>query len=216
MVKLKSYDFLGKEIGEEEISEELLGWSSNNQMIKEYLVALRNNKRQWSASTKTRAEVSHTGAKPHPQKGTGRARQGSLVAPHYRGGGRAFGPRPKFDQHVKINQKEKKAIINTLLSNVIKEGKLNILKFESQNAPKTKTFSSFLKTLLLDNKKVLFVSESEGIYPKYENLAKSLRNLPKTKFINMQNINGYEILNAQNIFILDGAVEQFKKTLGRA
>lgn len=216
MVKLKSYDFLGKEIGGEELEESLLDWSSNEQMIKEYLVALRNNKRQWSACAKGRSEVAHTRAKPHPQKGTGRARQGSLVSPQFRGGGVVFGPKPKFNQHVKINQKERKAIINTLIAGYAKEGKLNVLKFQSQDAPKTKTLASFLKALQLGNKKTLFVAESEGVYPKYENFARSLRNLSKARFMNMQNINGYEILNAQSIFILDGALEQLKKLLGRS
>lgn len=216
MAKLKSYDLSGKELGEEEINNDLLDWSSNDQMTKDYLVALRNNKRQWSANTKGRSEVSHGGAKPHPQKGTGRARQGSLASPQYKGGGVVFGPKPKFNQHTRINRKERRSILNTLISSSIKDGLFNILKYESQEEPKTKVLASFLKTLQISEKKVLFIAESEDMYPKYENLAKSLRNLPKTKFLNMQNINGFEILNANNIFLLDGALEQLKKTLGRS
>ncbi len=216
MAKLKSYDLLGKEVGEEEIQEDLLDWSVNDQMTKDYLVALRNNKRQWSACTKGRSEVAHGGAKPHPQKGTGKARQGSLASPQYKGGGRVFGPKPKFDQHTRINRKEKRAIINSLLSGFVKNGQALVLKYEAQEAPKTKELSSLLNTLSLSNNKILFLSESENMYPKYENLAKSLRNLPKVKFLNMQNINGYEIANSNSIVFLEGSLDQLKKTLKRA
>ena len=78
MATLKKYDLTGKEIGQITIEDEMLKSSANSQMIKDYIVALRENARQWSANTKTRAEVNHSGKKPHPQKGTGRARQGYL------------------------------------------------------------------------------------------------------------------------------------------
>ena len=97
-------------------------------MIKDYIVALRANARQWSANTKTRSEVKHTTKKPHPQKGQGRARQGSLVSPQYRGGGRVFGPKPKFDQHVRINQKERKAAIRFFLAEKLKENRVWLIE----------------------------------------------------------------------------------------
>src|SRR5262245_53218509 len=105
-------------------------------MIKDYIVALRANARQWSASTKTRSEMRHTTKKPHPQKGQGRARQGSLVAPQYRGGGRVFAPKPKFDQHVRINRKERKAAIRFLLAEKFKENKVWLIDDTQMDAPK--------------------------------------------------------------------------------
>src|SRR4029079_6416271 len=96
-------------------------------MVKDYIIALRANARQWSANTKGRSEVSHSTKKPHPQKGGGRARQGSLVAPQYKGGGRVFAPKPKFEQHVRINRKERQAAIRFLISEKWKANKLHIV-----------------------------------------------------------------------------------------
>ena len=88
------------------LDDAFLDVQANSQMIKDYIVALRANARQWSANTLGRSEVVHSTKKPHRQKGTGSARQGSLVSPQYRGGGIVFGPKPKFDQHVRINKKK--------------------------------------------------------------------------------------------------------------
>lgn len=107
MAELKKYNLAGEALGQVAINDELLESNANSQMIKDYIVALRENARQWSANTQTRAEVNHSGKKPHPQKGTGKARQGYLGSPQYKGGGRVHTPRPKFDQHVRINRKEK-------------------------------------------------------------------------------------------------------------
>src|SRR6202140_3459890 len=111
MTTLKKYNLQGKVVGEVEIDEQLANAEANPQMIKDYIVAIRANARQWSANTKTRAEVNHSNKKPHAQKGTGKARQGYLGAPQYKGGGRVHAPRPKFDQHVRINKKERRAAI---------------------------------------------------------------------------------------------------------
>ncbi len=113
---LKKFNLAGKEIGTVELDDAIVNAEANSQMIKDYIVALRANARQWSASTKTRAEVVHTTKKPFAQKGTGQGRQGTLVAPHHRGGGRAHGPRPKFDQHIKLNKKKKRAVIRALIA----------------------------------------------------------------------------------------------------
>ena len=88
--------------------------------------------------------MSHSTKKPHPQKGTGRARQGSLAATQYKGGGRPMGPKPKFDQHVKINKKEKRAAIRALLAEKIREGKVAVLENFEMESPKTKSLSEFL------------------------------------------------------------------------
>jgi large subunit ribosomal protein L4 len=87
---LKKFDLKGKEIGQVNIADELANAEANGQMVKDYIIALRANARQWSANTKGRSEVNHTTKKPHPQKGGGRSRQGSLAAPQYKGGGRVF------------------------------------------------------------------------------------------------------------------------------
>ena len=112
--KCKQYDLSGNECGEVEVeySEDT---AVNSQLIKDYIIALRTNARQWSANTKTRSEANCSGAKPHRQKGTGKARQGSLCSPQYKGGYRVHAPKPKFNQHVRINRKERRAAIRSLL-----------------------------------------------------------------------------------------------------
>jgi len=209
---LKKYDLSGKEIGEVTIEDVVLQKGANSQMIKDYLIALRANARQWSANTKTRAEVSHSGQKPHPQKGTGRARQGYLGAPQYKGGGRVGGPRPKFDQHISINKKEKRAAIRHLLAERIQNNQVIVLKCEELKQPKTQKVAEFLKSKNLNSKRILFLGEGSSL-KKDEMFIKSMRNIPKAEFILMPNANGYDIAITQSIVVLEPAVEKFLKIL---
>jgi large subunit ribosomal protein L4 len=213
VTSLKTYDLTGKVLGQVEIKDNLLECVANSQMIKDYIVAIRANRRQWSANTKNKSEVNHSGLKPHPQKGTGKARQGSLASPQYKGGGVVFGPKPKFDQHVRINKKERRAAINFLLSEKIKAGKMHVLKASHMSEPKTKTLVAFLKSAGLQEQKVLFISEYE--YPsQYVSLAKSLRNIPKVKFVNLRNVNGYELMCMEHIVLMEPAFEQLTALFG--
>lgn len=159
MANIKKYNLGGEEIGEVSVEDNLLQTGANPQMVKDYVVAYRANQRQWSANIKTRAEVCHSGQKPHPQKGTGRARQGFLGAPQYKGGGRVFTPRPKFDQHVKLNRKEKRAVIKALLAQKIEENRIHVLSVEGLEKPKTKSITAFLNKLELTGRRVLFLGE---------------------------------------------------------
>ncbi len=226
MATLKKYNLAGKEIGQVTVDDSLINAEANSQMIKDYIVALRANARQWSASTKTRAEVSHTTKKPHPQKGQGRARQGSLVAPQYRGGGRVFGPRPKFDQHVRINKKERKAAIRYLLAEKIKENRVWLIDDTAMEAPKTQTIARFLKGFDLTGR-ILFLGE--GAYTevetegktqrvsvashKHQNFMKSTRNLPKTNFTLASNVNGYDVMIARDIVLTEAALHELNQWL---
>lgn len=209
MATLKKYDLAGKEIGELEVADKLLKVEANTQMIKDYLVALRANARQWSASTKSRAEVNHSGQKPHPQKGTGRARQGYLGSPQYKGGGRVGGPRPKFDQHVRINKKERRAAIRHLLAEKIQNNQLLILSPDGLNKPQTKKVVGFLEKCKLDGKRILFLGSVGG----NEVFIQSMRNIPKTEFRLMPNASGYDIAAVQNIVVFEPAAEQLLKIL---
>jgi large subunit ribosomal protein L4 len=216
---LKKYDLTGKEIGQVSVEDEMLTTTANSQMIKDYLVALRANARQWSANTKTRAEVCHSGKKPHPQKGTGRARQGYLGAPQYKGGGRVHAPRPKSDQHVRINKKERRAAIRHLLIEKIMENRVHVLAFEPFKEAKTKRMAEFIKSRQLDGSKVLFLSEGlleKNTTPseKYELFIKSLRNIPQLKFRQLPSVNGYDVIVNHDLVIMDAAVDQLKMLLG--
>ncbi|NGX38141.1 MAG: 50S ribosomal protein L4 [Chlamydiae bacterium] len=212
MATLKKYDLTGKDKGEVSIEDSLFKTSANPQMMKDYLVALRANQRQWSASTQTRSEVSHTKRKPYAQKGTGNARQGFLGSPQFKGGGRVHAPRPKFDQHVRINRKERRLAIRHLLSQKIIDTHAHILEYSALKSPQTKTLAHFLKALKLSGKRVMFVAESGDT--DYSSLTKSLRNIPKVEFTYVPNLNGYELAVAHELIILDSAVEEIKETLG--
>ncbi len=225
MAALKKYNLAGKEVGQISIEDDLLKSSANSQMIKDYIIALRENARQWSANTKSRAEVNHSGKKPHPQKGTGRARQGYLGAPQYKGGGRVHAPKPKFDQHVRINKKEKRAAIRHLIIEKILDNRLHVLQFEEIKEPKTKSVSEFLKNRALEGKRVLFLGDGlfmgakegkEAAPPthKFETFVKSIRNIPESEFMLVPNVSGYDIIVSHDLIVMDTAFDQLKVLLG--
>jgi large subunit ribosomal protein L4 len=207
---LKKYDLSGEEIGTVQVDEALLNLSAHPQMVKDYIVAIRNNARQWSANTKGRSEVNRTGKKPHPQKGQGRSRQGCLAAPQYKGGGIVFGPKPKFDQHVRINKRERQAAVRFLLAEKIKSNHLHVLKADKMSRPETRKLALFLKTVHLMNERVLFLDSLDG----HDELMLSLRNIPKKGYSVLFNVNGYSLALCKDIIVLDGALEQLMKILG--
>ena len=212
MATLKKYDLAGKDQGEVKIDDSLLISEVSAQLIKDYLVAIRANKRQWSASTQTRSEVSHSKKKPFAQKGTGNARQGFLGSPQFRGGGRVHAPRPKFDQHTRINKKERRLAISSLLSETIREAHAHVLDYQALDTPQTKTLAQFLNALNLTGKRVLFLAEKGDV--DYITLSKSLHNIPKVQFTHLPNVNGYDLALCQEIVILNSALDRLKETLG--
>lgn len=218
MATLKKYDLSGKEVGAVQVDDAVLQVSAHPQSVKDYLVAIRNNARQWSASTKTRAEINRTGRKPHPQKGQGRSRQGDLAAPQYKGGGIVFGPRPKFDQHVRINKKERRAAIRALIVQKIKESRVHVLQNASFEQPKTKTMASFFDQLNVDNRRVLILGESSAstgeMKTPHANLVKSVRNIPKKECLLLPQVNGYSLMLAQDLVVLESALNEFLAILG--
>ena len=203
------------QVGELVLEDDLLEANQNSQMIKDYLVALRANARQWSANTKGRSEVAHSTKKPHPQKGTGRARQGTLAAPQYKGGGRVHTPKPKFDQHVSINKKEKRASIRQLLIEKIQSDSLVVLTYEQISEPKTKIVSTFLKGRDVLGKRVLFLGEgcfeaetANSPMVKYDTFSKSVRNIPRIQFKLFPNINGYDVAVNHHVVIMEDAIDE--------
>jgi large subunit ribosomal protein L4 len=212
VASIKKFDLKGQALTPLAIEDNLLQKECNGQMIKDYIVALRANARQWSAHTKSRSEVSHSGQKPHPQKGTGRARQGYLGAPQYKGGGRVGTPRAKFDQHVSINRKEKKAAIRFLLAEKIQGDQMMVLDGHSLQAPRTKAVADFLKGQQLFGKKVLFVAALATVKADAP-FIKSLRNIPGAEFMLLDNVSGYDILSHRNMIVMGPAVDQLLKIL---
>ncbi len=230
MGTLKKYNLKGEEVGEVAVEDTFLDVDANRQMIKDYIVALRANIRQWSANTKGRSEVSHSNKKPHRQKGTGSARQGTLAAPQCRGGGVVFGPKPKFNQHIRVNRKERHLASRHLLSDKIKNADIFVLEdaaLKGLEKPSTKSVASFLKTQKIDGRRILFVGEGEYhevevegekrkvsvASDKHDAFKKSVRNLPKSAFVIAQNVNGYDLIAAQRVVISESALEELKNNL---
>lgn len=226
MGSLKKYSFDGAEVGVVEVNDLFSSSKINGQLIKDYIVALRENKRQWSASTKGRSEVKHTTKKPRPQKGSGNARQGSLVAPQFRGGGIVFGPKPKFNQHVRINKKERQAAIRYLLGKKMLAGDVCVIETTEMEAPKTRVIADFLKKREY-GRRVLFLAESnftEVSFEDYrfkvaikstahENFKLSVRNLQGVEFSFAQNINAYDIMLADKIIVTEAAMQELENWL---
>ncbi len=227
MATLQKYNLTGKEVGKVIFDDEWLDVSIKSQMVKDYIVAIRENARQWSASTKDRGEVKHSTRKPHKQKGLGRARQGSTVSPQFRGGGVVFGPKPKFDQHVKINKKERRQAIKSLIADKIRDERVCILNDTTMESPRTHDVVAFLKSCDMEGKRVLFLGEGNyATVPdeervvsvnvaceKHGNFAKSVRNISKVEFMLAKNISGYDIMIAHDIVMTETALEEIKEWL---
>jgi len=211
VVTIKKYDLQGNEVEEITVEDSLLDIPVNKQMLKNYILAIRNNKRQWSANTKDKSEVKATGKKPHNQKGLGRARQGSLVSPQFKGGGRAHGPKPKFDQHIKINKKERIKSIQSLLAERIREKKVFLLE-DLVKECKTKTFFDFLNKMGLIDKRILFLGSKKN---DIEILKKSIRNIEKNNFSYVFNLDGYKLALCMHIVMVGDAFKEVLEFLKR-
>lgn len=214
MTTLKKHDFTGAELGGVKVLNEHISPEIKMQLVKDYIVAIRRNKRQWNANTKVRNEIKCSTKKPHPQKGTGRARQGTIIAPQYRGGATVFGPRTKYDQHVRINHKERRAAIQHLLNQRVVNGDVMILKIDFLEEPKTAVAASYLKALGILGKKVLIVGKSRDHVS--EMLVKSLRNIPGVSFLPAQAISGYDLLRNQKLIFVEQAIDELQTLLGSA
>lgn len=213
------YNLDALKIGQIALSEGVFSQQTHPQTIKDYAVAMRRNLRQWSASTKGRSEVNHSGQKPHAQKGTGRARQGYLGAPQFKGGGVVFGPKPKFDQHVRINKKERRAAVQTLLSEKYRENQLIALRIDQFLEPKTSRISRFLQNLnwthralfVLPSKQLMNADLQASENPDHINwqaLSKSTRNIQKANTAQLINLNAVDLLNAKYVIFEESALRQ--------
>lgn len=226
--QVKKVNLQGKEVGNVAVSDELANATAHSQMVKDYIVALRANARSWSANTKGRSEVNHSTKKPHAQKGTGNARQGSLAATQYKGGGRPFGPKTKYDQHVRINKKEKQAAIRSLIAEKINQKQFVVLENPEMREAKTRQIQSFLdacelpgKTLFLGEGSFVDVRVEDALHrfmiptDKHELFAKSIRNIPNAYFKLVSNMSGMDVILANHIVITEAAFKELQDWLVR-
>jgi large subunit ribosomal protein L4 len=169
--------------------------------VKQYLAG----QRQGTHKSKERWEVSGSTKKLKRQKGTGGARAGDINSPVFKGGGRAFGPRPR-DYDFKLNKKVKRLARKSALSYKVKENGLLILEDFSFEGPKTKNYTEILKNLNLTGKKTLMVLAESN-----RNIVLSARNLKRTKVITSSNLNTHDILYANNLLLVESSVKELEK-----
>ena len=207
-MELKVLDIKGKETKKSiKLDASVFGVEPNDHVIyldvKQYLA----NARQGTHKTKERGEVNRTTKKHHKQKGTGGARAGSLRSPIQRGGGTVFGPRPRT-YGFKLNKKVKQLARKSALSMKVKSDNLKVVENFTFEAPKTKSLMDVLAALGLDKKKSLFIIDDYN-----KNLYLSSRNLAGVKVVNASELSTYEIMNASEVILSEGAVEKLTAIL---
>ena len=189
MTKVNVIDLKGSKVKDITVNDEIWNIEGNNLVLKKAIKLQMDSLRQGTADTKGRSEVSGGGRKPYRQKGTGNARQGSIRAPHYRGGGVVFGPTPR-SYSFKMNRKERRLALKTAISQKIAEKKLVVVDSLELTSTKTKDAIKLLETLKLEGK-VLFVSCHDA-----EKLYLATRNLNNVAVIMADEINVYDLVNA--------------------
>ena len=206
MQKADVLDITGKKVSQIELADTVFGIEVNETVVHQVLVNFLANQRQGTQSTKTRAEVRGGGIKPWRQKGTGRARQGSIRAAQWRKGGIVFGPTPR-DYSFKINRKERVLALKSALVNKLNEKKLMVIDNLKLDNFKTKTGVELLNNLKLDGK-VLFVASEEA-----ENLYMATRNLNNVLVLFPDEINVYDILNADYVVFDEASIKMVEEAL---
>jgi len=192
MTKVNVIDLKGSKVKDITVNDEIFKIEGNDIVLKKAIRLQMDSLRQGTASTKRRSDVSGGGRKPYRQKGTGNARQGTIRAPHYRGGGVVFGPTPR-SYSFKMNRKERRLALKTALSDKMAENKFIVVESLELASTKTKDAIKLLETLKLEGK-VLFVSSHDA-----EKLYLATRNLGTTAVIMADELNVYDIVNADVI-----------------
>lgn len=189
-----------------DVSETTFGRQYNEALVHQVVVAFMAGSRQGSKAQKTRSEVNGGGRKPFRQKGTGRARAGTIRSPIWRGGGATFAAKPR-DHSQKVNKKMFRGAMQSILSELIRQDRLVVTEDFSVDAPKTKQVHSRLKELDLEN--VLIVVEEVD-----SNLYLAARNLKKVDVIDVQGVNPVNLIGFEKVLFTVGALKKAEEMLG--
>ena len=204
MPSIDVYNVEGKKVKSVDLNEEVFGIEPNEAVVHSVLVNFLANQRQGTQSTKTRAEVRGGGRKPWRQKGTGRARQGSIRAPQWIKGGIALGPKPRSYKYT-VNKKEKRLAIKSLLSSKVLENELTVVDTFAFDTIKTKQMVNALNNLKVEGKSLILLAE------KNENVQKSARNIEGDKTSLVNTINVYDLLKYKNLVITLDTVKKLEE-----
>ncbi|ANY74209.1 50S ribosomal protein L4 [Paenibacillus ihbetae] len=206
MPKVALYNVSGSQVGEVELNEAVFGIEPNVHVMHSAVLLQRASLRRGTHKVKGRSEVRGGGRKPWKQKGTGRARQGSIRAPQWKGGGTVFGPTPR-SYTFKLPKKVRRLAIKSALSSKVNDNAIIVLDQLTLNATKTKEFASILSNLKVGRKALI-------VAPSYDdNVALSARNIPGVKFVAADGINVLDVLSYDQLIITKEAVQKVEEVL---
>ena len=204
MPKIDVYNVDGKKVSDVELKENVFGIVPNEEIVHSVLLNFLANQRQGTQSTKTRSEVSGGGRKPWRQKGTGRARQGSIRAPQWIGGGIALGPKPRSYKY-RVNKKERRLAIKSVLSSKVLENQLTVVDKFAFDEIKTKQMVNALENLKVTGKTLVVLPEKD------EKVQKSARNIENVKTTLVNTINVYDLLKYTNLVLTLDTVKKLEE-----
>ncbi|HEX73402.1 MAG TPA: 50S ribosomal protein L4 [Candidatus Hydrogenedentes bacterium] len=207
MASLKRIDMNGADCGTVEVSDRVFDAPANEALVHDVAVALMNARRQGTHKTKTRREVRGGGTKPFRQKGTGRARQGSIREPQMRGGGTVFGPVPRsYRQDIPV--RFRRQALCCVLSDRARQDRLNILTGFRVDAPKTKPLAQMMEQVAPEGRKTLLITAQPD-----ENVLLSARNLPRVMVRTAADLNALDVLRAVRIIVQEEALTTLEERL---
>ena len=204
MPKVAILDMQGKSVGDIELAESIFGIEPNAAVMHHMVVNYLANQRQGTQSTLTRAEVSGGGRKPWRQKGTGRARQGSTRSPQWRHGGVVFAPKPR-DYSYTVNKKVRRLAMKSAFSSKAMDSSVIVIDSISMSEFKTKTIVNMLNAIGSDKKALIVLPEVD------KKIIKSASNIPGVKTAQVNELNVYDILNANKLIIVKNAVAKIEE-----
>ncbi|HHT9135664.1 MAG TPA: 50S ribosomal protein L4 [Candidatus Wunengus sp. YC60] len=199
-MEIPVYSKAGEKIDNLQLDDKKFGGPIRNKLLRDAVTMYEANKRQGTASTKTKGEVAGGGRKPWTQKHTGKARVGSIRSPLWKGGGVSFGPRPR-DYSYAIPKKARKLALYTALSAKVRDNELVVIDDLNFDIPKTKQMVGILKALNIDNSSCLIVISKAN-----ETVWKSARNIPSVKIMTSMELNAYEILRPKKVLLTKEAL----------
>ena len=204
MPKTEVYSVDGKKVKDLDLNEKVFGIEPNTNIVHSAVVNFLANQRQGTQNTKTREEVSGGGKKPWRQKGTGRARQGSIRAPQWIKGGIALGPRPRTYVY-KINKKERQLAIRSVLSSKVLEKELTVFDKLELKAIKTAEVVKILNNVKVEGKTLIVLDKNN------ENVLKSARNITGVKTLTVDTMNVYDLVKYTNLVLTEAAVKKIEE-----
>ena len=204
MPKVSVFDMAGKEVSTVELSDAVFGIKPNTAVMHQAVVAYLANQRQGTQSTLTRTEVRGGGRKPWRQKGTGHARQGSIRAPQWVGGGVAIGPKPR-SYRLAMNKKMKRLALKSAFSSKVLDNNLIVVDKIEMNEFKTKTIVNMLGALGVEKKALIVLAENN------EMVVKSASNIPGVKTASVNTLNVYDIVNYDKFIVVKDAAQKIEE-----